>query len=270
MIARNLDEAYSRQSKHHRAEYAWRRGDDSGQLRHKVAKPDGLTIGGVRAGLYFDQLVKKEVQFDWPKFTWLGSPTQVEQIMYIRANTSLQNNRRRAKVSRAAKMRHQRDVFNGLLHRKPAGGDAGSEIHTLTGYKDGPEVELAVEREEVLCRGISVETLFGREPLISWFKNGYIRVLMQTGKKRDPRLAEVPTIWELMNEHKTPDSGKRLATIILAVASVRPSLRQLAGAAGGPRKDSSGCFQKNVERPGFSGQCQRSEVGDRPRRMVRS
>ena len=59
---------------------------------YKVAKPDGLTLGGIRAGLYFDQLVgRKEVQFDWPKFTWLGTPTQVEQIIYIRANTALQN-----------------------------------------------------------------------------------------------------------------------------------------------------------------------------------
>ncbi|HXF75769.1 MAG TPA: hypothetical protein VNN13_06725, partial [Methylomirabilota bacterium] len=55
---------------------------------YKVAKPDGLTLGGVRGGLYFDQLVRrKEVQFDWTKFTWLGSPTQVEQLIYMRANT---------------------------------------------------------------------------------------------------------------------------------------------------------------------------------------
>jgi len=55
---------------------------------YKVAKPDGLTLGGIRAGLYFDQLVgRKEVQFDWPKFTWRGTPTQVEQIIYIRADT---------------------------------------------------------------------------------------------------------------------------------------------------------------------------------------
>ena len=33
---------------------------------YKVAKPDGLTLGGIRSGLYFDQLVgRKEVQFDW-------------------------------------------------------------------------------------------------------------------------------------------------------------------------------------------------------------
>src|SRR5262245_9826319 len=55
---------------------------------YKVAKPDGLTLGGIRNGLYFDQLVgRKEVQFDWPKFTWLWTPKQIEQIIYMRANT---------------------------------------------------------------------------------------------------------------------------------------------------------------------------------------
>jgi tripartite-type tricarboxylate transporter receptor subunit TctC len=42
---------------------------------------------------------------------------------------------------------------------------------------------------------------------------------MQTGKKRDSRLPDVPTIWELMNEHKTPEAGQRLAQIILAVGA---------------------------------------------------
>src|SRR5262245_58707371 len=49
---------------------------------YKVAKSDESETGGIRAGLYFDQLVRrKEVQFDWTKFTWLGTPTQVEQLI---------------------------------------------------------------------------------------------------------------------------------------------------------------------------------------------
>src|SRR5512145_3534076 len=41
---------------------------------YNVAKPDGLTFGSVLPSLYFDQLIgRSEVQFDWSKFTWLGS-----------------------------------------------------------------------------------------------------------------------------------------------------------------------------------------------------
>jgi tripartite-type tricarboxylate transporter receptor subunit TctC len=61
--------------------------------------------------------------------------------------------------------------------------------------------------------------MFGREPLSGWVKNGFVRVLVQTGKKRDPRLPDVPTIWELMNENKTPDAGKRLSIIILSAGA---------------------------------------------------
>src|ERR1043165_2739563 len=36
-----------------------------------VAKPDGLTLGAVTSPIYFAQLLgRKEVQFDWAKFTW--------------------------------------------------------------------------------------------------------------------------------------------------------------------------------------------------------
>jgi hypothetical protein len=41
-------------------------------------------------------------------------------------------------------------------------------------------------------------------------------VLLQTGRKRDPRAADVPTIYELMDEYKTPESTRRLVTVILA------------------------------------------------------
>ncbi|HXT53570.1 MAG TPA: hypothetical protein VN826_03635, partial [Candidatus Eisenbacteria bacterium] len=37
---------------------------------YSVARPDGLTLGAVTAPIYFAQLLgRKEVQFDWTKFT---------------------------------------------------------------------------------------------------------------------------------------------------------------------------------------------------------
>ena len=44
---------------------------------YSVAKPDGLTLGAVTAPIYFAQLLgRKEVQFDWAKFTWIGTPEE--------------------------------------------------------------------------------------------------------------------------------------------------------------------------------------------------
>ena len=55
---------------------------------YSVAKPDGLTLGAFGPSMYFDQLAKrKEVQFDWSKFTWIGTPEQTEFILIMRTDT---------------------------------------------------------------------------------------------------------------------------------------------------------------------------------------
>src|SRR3990170_6405561 len=48
---------------------------------YSIAKPDGLTIGLVNPGIYIDQLLgAKEVKFDWPKLSWIGSPERIDQV----------------------------------------------------------------------------------------------------------------------------------------------------------------------------------------------
>jgi len=47
-----------------------------------------------------------------------------------------------------------------------------------------------------------------------------VRVLLQTGRTRDPRATDVPTIFELMNEHKTPEATRRVVTAILASGDI--------------------------------------------------
>ena len=55
---------------------------------YSVSKPDGLTLGVNNAALYFEQLLKKkEVQYDWSKFAWVGSTTPTSSLLYMWANT---------------------------------------------------------------------------------------------------------------------------------------------------------------------------------------
>ena len=43
---------------------------------YNTGKPDGLSLAAIYPALYFDQLLgRKEVQFDWSKFAWIGSTT---------------------------------------------------------------------------------------------------------------------------------------------------------------------------------------------------
>jgi hypothetical protein len=57
---------------------------------------------------------------------------------------------------------------------------------------------------------------FAREPFATWRKNKFVNVLVQTGRRRDARIKDVPTIYELMDQYKTPQAGRDLATLVLA------------------------------------------------------
>ena len=70
-------------------------------------------------------------------------------------------------------------------------------------------------RSEVVCRALSIPTFFAREPFTTWRKKNMVRILLQTGKTRDPRLPESPLYGDLMDEFKTPDLGRRVATVML-------------------------------------------------------
>jgi tripartite-type tricarboxylate transporter receptor subunit TctC len=184
---------------------------------YNIAKPDGLTLGGVRPALYFDQLVGcKEVQFDWSKFTWVGSPTQSNQLLYMRADAPYKTIYDVRKAAEPPKCGSTGTASTSYFIAKLLEETIGAKFNVITGYRDGPEVDLAVEKGEIHCRAISIETLFAREPLSTWAKNGFVRILIQTGKKRDARLRDVPTVYEIMDELKTSESDKRLATVILA------------------------------------------------------
>ena len=68
----------------------------------------------------------------------------------------------------------------------------------------------------MVCRALSIPTFFAREPFTTWRKKGMVRILLQTGRKRDAKMPEVPTIHEIMNEHKTPALTRALVAAVLA------------------------------------------------------
>jgi hypothetical protein len=91
----------------------------------------------------------------------------------------------------------------------------GAKFNIVTGYPGGTDIDLGVERGEIHCRAFTIEAFFGREPYHTWRKNNFVHHLFQSGGKRDPRLPQTPTIFELMDQYKTAESGRRLATVLL-------------------------------------------------------
>ena len=94
----------------------------------------------------------------------------------------------------------------------------GTKFDIVSGYVSGQDIDLAVERGELQCRAFTITAYFAREPFISWRKRNFVNVLFQTGSKRDARIKDTPTIYELMDSYKTNEAGRSLAKVILAGA----------------------------------------------------
>jgi tripartite-type tricarboxylate transporter receptor subunit TctC len=188
---------------------------------YSVAKPDGLTIGSIQPALYFDQLVgRKEVQFDWQKFTWIGNTTRSHHLLYMRSDTPYKTIEDIRKASAPPKCGAEGTASSAYYLPKLLEETIGAKFNIVTGYNSGTEVDLAVERGEVHCRAFTIAAFFAREPFHTWRKKGFVHVIVQTGKKRHANLPEVPTLHELMDQHKTSDSARRLATVILAANEI--------------------------------------------------
>jgi len=184
---------------------------------YNVAKPDGLTFGSILPSLYFDQLVgRPEVKFDWPKFTWLGSFEKSNNLLYMRSDTPFKTIHDVTKANESPKCGSTGTGSPSYYLVKLMNESIGAKFEIVTGYKGGQEIDLAVEKGEVDCRAFTVTTYFAREPFISWRKKNFVRVLFQTGKTRDTRLPEVPTVQELIEQYKTPEETKRMAALVLA------------------------------------------------------
>ena len=92
----------------------------------------------------------------------------------------------------------------------------GAKINSVLGYPGGTEIDLAVAKNEVVCRSHSISAHFGREPFDTWHKQGFDRHLLQTTRKRDSRAPEAPTVQEVFDRHKVPENGRRVTRILLA------------------------------------------------------
>jgi tripartite-type tricarboxylate transporter receptor subunit TctC len=184
---------------------------------YNVAKPDGLTMGAIGPSLYLDQLIgKKEVQFDWAKFGWVGSTENTPWLFYMNSNTPYKSIDDVRRAKEAPKCSATSSGTSGHFIPKLLEEALGAKFNVVMGYRGGAEQDLAFERGEVVCRALSIPTFFAREPFTTWRRENRVRILLQTGRKRDPKMPDVPTIHELMTEYKTPAATRSLVTAILA------------------------------------------------------
>jgi tripartite-type tricarboxylate transporter receptor subunit TctC len=184
---------------------------------YNIAKPDGLTLGAIYPALYFEQLAKRpEVKFDWSKFIWIGSTVSSNSLMYMRADTPYKSMEDIRTATTPPKCGATGVTSSAYYMPKLLEDAIGTKFDVVPGYVAGQDIDLAVERGEVQCRAFTVNAFFAREPFITWRKKNFVRVMYQTGSKRDPRLKDVVLFNELMDKYKTPEDVRRLAKVVVA------------------------------------------------------
>ena len=182
-----------------------------------VAKPDGLTVVMPLNSVYVDQLVgRQEVQFDLRKFHWIGSPAVESVIMYMRADTPYKSIADIIKAKEPPKCGSTGTASSDYILSKVLEETVGAKFNTVQGYPGGSEIDLAVEKGEVVCRAHSTSAHFGREPFDTWHKKNFDRHIVQASRKRDSRAADVPTTHEIFDQYKVPANSRRFAQVVLA------------------------------------------------------
>jgi tripartite-type tricarboxylate transporter receptor subunit TctC len=228
---------------------------------YNVAKPDGLTIGAIYPALYFEQLIKRpEVKFEWTKFGWIGSTVTSNHLMYVRSDTAYKTFEDVRKASTAPKCGATGVTSTGYYMPKLVEETTGAKFDIVSGYVSGQDIDLAVERGELQCRAFTITAYFAREPFITWRKKGFAHVLFQTGQKRDQRVKDSPTIYELMDKYKTPDGPRRLAKVILASGEFGRPLVTPPGVPADRLKILRDAFDKSVNDPAIKSDAEKRRL----------
>ncbi|MGH7874105.1 MAG: Bug family tripartite tricarboxylate transporter substrate binding protein [Candidatus Binatia bacterium] len=228
---------------------------------YNVAKADGFTIGAVNAGLYFEQLIgRAEVKFDWAKFHWVGNATKSPQVLYMRADSPYKTIEDVRSAKEPPKCGTTGMSNMGYFVPKLLEETVAAKFNVIAGYQGGNEIDLAVEKGEIQCRSLSSEAFFSREPFFTWRQKGFVRSLVYGGKSRDERLADTPTIYELMDKYQASQMGRRLATALLASGEFHRPYMTSPKTAPEVVKMLRAAFTKTVNDPEFLAEAKKKKL----------
>jgi tripartite-type tricarboxylate transporter receptor subunit TctC len=175
---------------------------------YKVARPDGLTIGNFVGGLSFQQILGLPgVEFDAPKFEFLGVPAQDNFMIGVAKSTGITSIEQWKASGTVIKI-------GGVA---PGGGTddipkvlkatLGLPLQLVSGYKGTGPVRLAFNAGEVQGACNSLESF--KSTWRAEMDKGEVVLLIQANLKPHPEVPNVPWAVDLA---KTEDAKKMILT----------------------------------------------------------
>ncbi len=186
---------------------------------YNVAPKDGTAIGSIGRGTGFDPLLgSKGAKFDATKFLWLGSANN-EVSVCVAWHTSAINKfddlYTKQLVVGGTGAAADTDQFPKILN-----GTLGTKFKIVTGYPGGNDVNLAMERGEVMGRcGWSWSSVVATRK--DWLDSKKITVLVQLSLHKHADLPNTPVVIDLA---KTDEQKKIFKLIFARQVMGRPYL----------------------------------------------
>ena len=173
-----------------------------------TAKADGLTIGIQNAvAAVTNQVAAVEgVQYDMTKFSWVGRLATNPRVLAMRVGTKYDSIEKlmaaKEPVRIGATGLGGSTYVDSVINR-----DALSmPIEVIHGYDSSKEIDMGILRKEIEGTWGSYSSRAKR------VKNGEQMIILQSGRKRHPKLPDVPTWFDMAKTEK----GKRLLTVLEA------------------------------------------------------
>ncbi len=160
-----------------------------------VAPKDGTTIHAIMQNMSTHQaLGGTGVEFDTRKFFWIGNTTDTPNVINSWHTTDIRTIQ--DVMTRELVVGAPGQATNSVYYPKALNELVGTKFRIVSGYPGGNDVNLAMERGEVGGRG-SNSWASWKATKPDWLRDKKIFMLVQIALKRDPELADIPTMIEL-------------------------------------------------------------------------
>jgi tripartite-type tricarboxylate transporter receptor subunit TctC len=180
---------------------------------YNLKKPDGLSISTLNTGALFATATGNEaIKFELQKFLWVGQAFDDAQVVYLKTSTPYTSFEAVKKANREGKqpkmgaqaLDHTSNVVVKIVEQI-----FGLDFQVIPGYPGTPQILLDIERGALDGRAQGIGSLMATRK--EWLKSGYIKMLVTSKKRRDPRIPEVAPMEEL-----APAGSKSLLNALYA------------------------------------------------------
>ena len=224
---------------------------------YNLKKPDGLSISTLNTGALFATATGNDaIKFELQRFLWVGQAFDDAQVLYLKTSTpytSFDAVRKANKEGKQPKMGAQALDHTSNVVVKIAEQIFGLDFQVIPGYPGTPQILLDIERGALDGRAQGIGSLMATRR--DWIKNGYIKILATSKKRRDSRVPDIATMEELAPAGskgllQALYAGQNLArSVILPPGVPADRVKILRDAFAAMTKDEH--FQKEAEKLGL-------------------